>query len=225
MKKTITLLLAAASMAMGATPMNITWDNNTSTNTFGDDFTAVTAVFTLDILAINSNGPIFSFTPNGGVTLYGMMAETDEYGCCLFDSTLGRGEKSIFNFAPYPEETSAVIAYTYDKATGHASIKITTYDIFGGTWTGTYGKDADPLDFTSIATLTKSSAVGKIDVYNTALQGDEIAAAIEFLKNPTVQPDGPETPVEPSEPAVPEPTTATLSLLALAGLAARRRRR
>ena len=225
MKKTIALLLAAAGMAMGATPMSITWDGNTSTNTFSDDFTAVTAVFTLDILNLNAYDTVFGFTPKGGSSQFGIMGLNDSYGAYLYDITPGTFEGALLSLSTYPDEVSAIIAYTYDKTIG-ATIHIATYNNRGSeTWSGSYKADADALDFTSIATLTKSSAVGKIDVYDTALQGDEITAAIEYLKNPTIQPDGPDTPVEPSEPAVPEPTTATLSLLALSALAARRRRK
>ncbi|MBQ4635648.1 MAG: PEP-CTERM sorting domain-containing protein [Akkermansia sp.] len=220
MKKTIALLLAAAGMAMGATPMDVTWENNAAT--LSGEQTKITAVFTLDLTALKSNGAIFAFTPTSGDTQYGIMNKSDAYGPYLYDVTPGLNEAKMLSFSPFPDEYSAIIAYTYDKAMG-ATVQLTTYDSMGKfSWSGSYKRESDALDFTSISTLLKSSAIGKIDIYNTVLEGDDIAAAIDYLLNPNVQPD---TPGGSDSPTVPEPTTATLSLLALAGLAARRRRR
>lgn len=229
MKKTIALLLAAASMAMGATPISVTWNGNTATYAG----TEISAIFTLDVTAL-ADGGVFTFAPLGA-------PEEIQYG--IFNTYDGfYGENAISDITPgvYHDGSlidvwveydsgykaqSAIVAYSFSKG-GNASIQFTMFDNKGNVCYEKINSIESPaLDFTSITSLTKGSAVGKIDIYDTALGVEEFAAAIEYLKNPTVQPDGPDTPVEPSEPAVPEPTTATLSLLALSALAARRRRK
>ena len=232
MKKTIALLLAAASMAMGATPMNITWEDNAAF--LGTGINQFTTVFTLDLTGLYNaeRQDIMTYTSNKSTYRYGLVNEYTFYNPGDIDSKikdvsyLKTNEGQLVNCNAgykYPNATTAIIAYIFGGES--ESIQLTLYNAAGGI-EYEYSKSItlEP-GLNSISYMYKNDAVGKIDVYDTALQGDEITAAIEYLKNPTIQPDGPDTPVEPSEPAVPEPTTATLSLLALSALAARRRRK
>ncbi|MBR5213724.1 MAG: PEP-CTERM sorting domain-containing protein [Akkermansia sp.] len=220
MKKTITLLLAAASMAMGAEKMNWDWDTNTESY----NGSQVSAVFTLDLNAIKTaeydNNPLLTF--NVGYKTYGIMSYYEPgYGwpdyleIALYDPSISYGSyaKSINSYS------SAVVGYTYDSSQG-SKMYLALIDAEGNaepvSSSGWYGAASDGL---VIDELNKNACITQIDVYNAALSDEDMLYAMTFPS------DGPNTPVEPSEPAVPEPTTATLSLLALAGLAARRRRR
>ena len=219
MKKTITLLLATAGLAVAASdPLDITWDADNKAS-LQSSLDAISVVFTFDLTQLTAPGlyvpfktPIFQWDgtdeyddAKGGVEHYylddpGFSYDNDIQG---FYNGSGFGYKSIIGF------TEAIVGYTYGK-NQKSKFYLTLIDAQG---VGTNyepvegGKIRTELDITN---LTKHTGIGEIEVYDSVLGADEIKSAMKGMA---------------ASPAVPEPTTATLSLLALAGLAARRRRR
>lgn len=223
MKKTITLLLAAAGIAAGATtPVELEWDSTNAAaldaNTFAND--EISVVFTMDLKKLSSVGGDI-FTISGTVTTY-----TTTYGLThTYESDWMMGD---YNELWAIEKGSASGALCYDLAVKNPSFAEVVYTYGAGTFVAymnfynkngalvnakEYTWSGDFKDFTSVSMI--SSSVEKMDVYNTVIQKDDVQSAIDYYYNPTTPGDG----------NVPEPTTATLSLLALAGLAARRRRK
>lgn len=219
MKKTITLLLATAGLAVAASdPLDITWDADNKAS-LQSPLDAISVVFTLDLTQLTAPGlykpfqtPIFQWD---GIDEYGDVKGGVEHyyeddpgyayinGIEGFYNGSGIGRKSIIGF------TEAIVGYTYGT-NQKSKFYLTLIDAQG---VGTNyepvegGKTRAQLDITN---LTKHTGIGEIEVYDSVLSADEITSAMKGMA---------------AAPAVPEPTTATLSLLALAGLAARRRRK
>ena len=224
MKKTITLLLAAAGFAAAATdPLEITWVDDQATLT--ESLDAISVVFTLDFASMGTNRPlyeqvyttIFSWSgtteegsENGGVKHYFLDDPYfDEY---YNDLQFFAPGTSKFGTAFVEGYVKAIVGYTYG-AGEVANRYITLIDASGNEIAKAVASNKMTRDTLSISELTKHAAVGNIEVYGSVLSAEEMAAAMVNIANPA------------PTPSVPEPTTATLSLLALAGLAARRRRR
>lgn len=224
MKKTITLLLAAAGFAAAATdPLEITWIDNEAT--LSESLDAISVVFTLDFESLGTNKPlneevyttIFSWSgttevgsENGGVKHY--FLDDPYYGDYYNDLQFSAPGNSKFGSAYVEDYVKAIIGYTY-SVNEKACRYLTLIDANGNEIVKEVVEGSKTRDTLSISELTKHAAVGNIEVYGSVLSAEEMAAAMVNIANPA------------PTPSVPEPTTATLSLLALAGLAARRRRR
>ena len=251
MKKTISILFALCSCAVASEPVELKWDNNAASITATN---ALTAVFTIDLTSMigaespeDMDCPVLTFTGTytgagnsyvGTYGLYGMYSDLrDTMGWqerYIFDKTPGyRNNGELVNmdteYESYDTATSATIVYSYGAIEG-SSVMITLWDSNGNNvYDYSYSLE-NKGSVTSIYALEKHHAIGKIDIYDTVLEGGEIDEAIVRLNNSdsSQEPSQPSEPSVPSQPefspTVPEPTTATLSLLALAGLAARRRR-
>lgn len=221
MKKTFTLLMAAAGMAVAApTPVELERDVNVLTlpnSLFAND--AISVVFTVDFQNIEASNIIeiegADTRYSSGDTLFGL--NYDDYYNEITALINGQFGQNQLGYNSIDGKSSANVVYTYQKTAD--AYQLTLLLIWGSpdgklmpdVYMTSSGKSGGIVDFT---TLTLSDKVGKVDVYNVALGKDEAYDAVEHLLNPN----------QPSSPSVPEPTTATLSLLALAGLAARRRR-
>ena len=221
MKKTFTILLLSSCVAMGADPLDITWTDNTASIETG--LNTFSAVFTLDLTALYTEEwqGVFTYTSNKSTYQYGLFNQYTYWGPGDIDSKImdvsylktNNGKLVNCNAGyRYKNAVSAVIAYVF--AGESESINLTLYNAEGGVEHEESNTLSLEAGLSGITNFYKHSAVGAIDIYGTALKGDEINSAVEHLLNPN----------QPSSPSVPEPTTATLSLLALAGLAARRRR-
>lgn len=255
MKKTITLLLAAAGLAIAADDINpiglnfVSIEENGSiikkTATLNSALFAENAfsvVLTLDFKALSSGGGDL-FLVNGtthypsdpndtrpaswGMKHYYMYEDygwgdyyesSKLYGVANSSQNSQAIDYSLLNMQP----EYADVVYSY-KVENNESVLTTTMYFYNGNhdkiddYVDTYTNSRNYLTtYTSIDVL--SSAVTNLQLYNVALEGDQIQTALNTLK-------GNPPPSTPGDGNVPEPTTATLSLLALAGLAARRRRR
>ncbi len=218
MKKTFTLLMAAAGMAVAA-PVDLEWDSSNvavlDAGTFVND--EISVVFTMDLAKLSTvGGDIFTISgTNEWVTTYGLthtyvsdwmgdysdlwaIEKGDATGALCYDLTV---KNPSFAEVVYTYGAGTFVAYMNFYNKNGALVDAKEY-----TWKGSF------VDFTSVSMI--SGSVEKMDVYNTVIQKDDVQSAIDYYYNPTTPGDG----------NVPEPTTATLSLLALAGLAARRRR-
>lgn len=236
MKKTLlTVLFSTACIAVGVEPVNLEWDaNKASLSSEQFDNNAISIVFTLDFAKLTtSGGDIFKlFGHNGSFDTWNGMNHqyTSEYnpwggGETIYSELVGINNGNInyghlyYNLEGNSAATSADFAYTYSHTEAEGNLNITMY-VYDNT-----GTQIDTKNFSTNITksyLTNftllelvSSAIDKAEVYNKALQGNEIELAFQHLKGGEA----------PDSPTVPEPATATLSLLALAGLAARRRRK
>ena len=227
MKKTLTLLFAAASMAMGAQPIEMNWIDNTAildAETFAND--NISVVFTMDVRLLEGKS-IFEIEGMAGEDWkdsYGLTHYYDYY------EEWGYVEESSYvdGLVNHKDNTSvcsynllekkpvyADVVYSYTGETASTQVTMYLYDA-NGNELDSYSNSCkiSKSIFYDFISIKQSDAIMDIDVYNVAFDHQntaEITAAIQQLKNP-------------SSPNVPEPTTATLSLLALAGLAARRRR-
>lgn len=220
MKKTITLLLAAAGFAAAASTdsMDITWNDNKAT--LSESMDAISVVFTLDLEKVGTYRPLYETvitslfewngedeygSTKGGVEHYFL----DDPGYDYYNDLEGFHNNSGFGYKGIDGFTEAIVGYTYGL-NQKAKFYLTLIDAQGKAveyaLAGEGGKQRTQL---TINNLTKHSAVGEIEVYGSVLSAEDIASAMTNIA---------------AAPAVPEPTTATLSLLALAGLAARRRR-
>lgn len=215
MKKTISLIMFCVSCAMGATPMDVTWDNNNVNLNSGE----VSAVFTLNINLLKTNDyeniPLLTF--NAGVATYGVMSYYDPG--YVFPSVtelemFDPSNKYGYHMVDVTAYKYATVGYTYNSQYG-SKLYVTLIDNNGAVTeispSGWYGAASEGM---LITTLTKNAGINQIDIYESALSDEEMLAAMSAS----------EAPGDSESPTVPEPATATLSLLALAGLAARRRR-
>ncbi len=219
MKKTITLLLATAGLAVAASdPLDITWDADNKAS-LQSSLDAISVVFTFDLSQLTATGlyepiktPIFQWdgtdeygSVNGGVEHYYLDDPGYSYsnGIEGFYNSSGSGYKSIIGF------TEAIVGYTYGT-NQKSKFYLTLIDAQGVETNYEPVEGGKTRAQLAITNLTKHTGIGEIEVYDSVLSADEITSAMKGMA---------------AAPAVPEPTTATLSLLALAGLAARRRRR
>ena len=228
MKKTITMLLAATSVAMGATPSPIIeLERGTTEGTITVDLTKdfdqneISVVFTLDITKLYSWRSTL-FTIEGTGTTHGMCHEYF-YDLYTYENYLaglkgGNIDQTIYYDISevYPASANIAYSYWYDGTNKYFDI---TMELFNeqGELVYTYTRDvytSTKSVLESLSTLSiESSAIENVNVYNTALdhKTNEVKEAFAQLQGGSSN--------------IPEPTTATLSLLALSALAARRRRR
>lgn len=226
MKKTITLLLAAAGVAMAeVTPqkLNLDWATNNITLSESEYMNAISFVFTIDIADI----PCTDGVQTDLVTWSGATAdvtsgkwgishkyEPDFYGDPYYDvnhiSASGPGSSGTWGGVKVSDYEKAIVGYTYGEG-AQPCFYITLVKADGSEKTYEPYYRGATTDSVTIKSLYKYEGVHNIEVYGSILSEEQMAKAMVNIANPA--------------PAVPEPTTATLSLLALAGLAARRRRK
>ena len=231
MKKTLTLLFAAAGFAAAeTTPITLAWDNNNATwgnVDFGADKTisvavelnwsnvvntsALTSIYTIDTndkddyyLGIRSQKYI------GGTndcSFYGTL-----YDGIINHTTLDYGDKlvsyatSILSI----ENTGLTYCITNSLYLWDENEELITSVSKSDSWNYGFG------DYTGISINSNFVVNGNIDVYNNVFKEPEALEGVAKRLLPSAP--------TPGDGNIPEPTTATLSLLALAGLAARRRR-
>lgn len=223
MKKTFTLLMAAAGMAVAApTPVELEWVNGTanlSSESVADDFknNEITVVFTLTNLDLQGDmimyveGKYSAYTD--GSAKFGLINDYSAYSyndiACLYADNA----RDYLGYHGLDGKEQAAIAYTMrynsDANTTDASLSLYWLNAKGEiaselVYKSLSGKKAGIYDFSTL--WVHENVADKVLVYGEALDSE---MAKDVLKNYLT---------------VPEPTTATLSLLALAGLAARRRR-
>lgn len=229
MKKTITLLLAAAGLAMGATDITnqLDWTNNTIqlsdfTSDFNTNNNSITIAMTLDwhaLIGIEKHR-IISIQNNNGSNGVGVgyvgKHKTDDLNLTYIDingdfytdkNKYGNGYESV---ATYPTITDCVLIFT------NSGITTTDFKAWLYVWSDSDTPNVYATNYTKDTGLEKLEQIvfasnyrdyaDNIHVYMGIV--DDIDALATTTKNASI----------------PEPTTATLSLLALAGLAARRRR-
>ena len=234
MKKTITLLLAAAGVAMAeVTPLTLQWQDGYAaspkdTNYVYTDslYNTVTMVADLNWDALLNagltNGTFLFSTNDANGKNHGMGLYVDGGGKHLDAWVNGKDAylaidlkySVIDDLETYTD--AALVFTTYDMQSTNSYFEALLYltadngETYNLTLEGVTANGYSDGGFDSIASFSfNDEYVDKMDVYNTYLMPGEQLEAIGKLNTP----------------AVPEPTTTTLSLLALAGLAARRRRR
>ena len=232
MKKTITLLLAAASVAIAATDItdSINWtsDHTATMNALSDD---MSIAFTLnwDKLDYSNKQTLFTAYGPGSKTetaMYGVgmgifYSKADGYDLNSIHVAKSSvqytgGYSNITEMLKY-KVTDAVLVYTFDKDNQSNDATGT----FGGTLYLWLDSNETPL-LSIYAGYNQNTYVGSLEY----LEFDAELVNIESVRlyDGLVE-DSPEFAKTIKDTNIPEPTTATLSLLALAGLAARRRRR
>lgn len=224
MKKTFTLLLAAAGMAMGA---SLEWDGNNIAQLNLEDFKNrdATVVMTVDFSKLdNKDKSQEIFTIIGSDMLHimgvGMYKNTTEFSSVygvngMAGYPTGSG---VYKEANIEDVAEAVVVYTCD---GKTDSEINNGDRYW-TLTGylyTWNSLGEMLPVVDI--------VYKKDIKNTELgylkKDANLVTDIAIFNEVVADPE--KLALDFKNASIPEPTTATLSLLALAGLAARRRRK
>lgn len=227
MKKTLSIILAVSSFAMGATEIPVQWEG--SGGRFPEGTPSVTMPISV-LIQINLK-EIGDLNPYGSQPLFTWStADTLYSGGVYVDSTWGtlsvqgyaaKGESTlslpVFWGSPKSGYEQSLLGYTYTPG-GEITlslINVKTGDVFEEMqqWSTTSTLPADTqitLSDTFLYYPGSVSAPNKL--YNGVLTQTEMETALKAI-------------VKPDSPSVPEPATATLSLLALAGLAARRRRK
>lgn len=235
MKKTITLLLAAAGVAMAeVTPLTLQWEDGYAASPQGAKYNeyaegmynTVTLVVDLNWDALltdeSTETPIFSANAaNGKYIGMGLFVGNSKYLDAWINDvdevdTISFKYSAIDNFRSYTDAAFVFTSYDFKEGKSYFEAYLYLSADNGETYTlelRTNPKKTTACDnggFDTIASFSYDSEyVNKMDVYDTYLMPSEHLEAISKLNTASV----------------PEPTTATLSLLALAGLAARRRRR
>ena len=249
MKKTLAILLAATGMAMGATPLELNWNDNEANLTKdanNNDISYDNGPLSNSIsVAVTLNwDAMMNAAKTNGTSIFeiGMSNNTNQ-GLCVYSG----GSKYIdawLNNADFPdyysEDTGISIKYSSLTDVSTAALVFTSYH--GSKSVTTYFDATLYLwdKYGNLITTMKND--DGIESYSNSLNGasiQNIAFNQNFVENIAVYnqyiygdealaaatavtfPSAP----TPGDGNIPEPTTATLSLLALAGLAARRRRR
>lgn len=245
MKKTIALLLAAASMAMGATKVDLTekWADNTakiSTETFTNG--AATVIFTLNLDALKKwsastgniqlgylsgvNSSDSSKMSHMGVALSSKYNEISTW-------------KNNGNFESYHQKVcsmplpSDIDGKNYSYATVFFTLETNKNNTLISAYLYLLDEElGEVIDFTTglNKTLTSTMMDGQkytdFTINPEYVNMDQVALYNGKIETETEKTEAIKALFQSSpNPTIPEPTTATLSLLALAGLAARRRRR
>lgn len=235
MKKTITLLLAAASMAMGATPdLNIDNKENNANSSYSFTSTTIEATVAVNLnlsnlLNLQDNTPIFTLvglhTGGGRNVTVGLGIDPSgpymdaltanginwEYLDIELENTVIRqAAHGIVTFTLQQDPETGKVAlsellFLYDKE-GNMLTNAAYLGMFRSLYTAQYG------NFTTF-NITKDLVYGA-QVYNSVLDNEAQYKLADEMMDSYL-----------GNSPVPEPTTATLSLLALSALAARRRRR
>ena len=254
MKKTLTLLFAAASMAMAAddiTPIGLDFttvevdgniEKKTATlNTADFSDNAFSVVLTLDFKNLTSGGGNL-FLVNGTThypafpddkksASWGMMHEYsyEEYMWYYEESS------KLYGVANSSKNSQAIdyslLAMKPEYADVVYSYKVENNVSVLTTTMYLYNGNHEQIDeYVNTYTNSKNylSSYTSIDIFSSAvtdLQLYNVALEGDQIQTALDALKGNNTPSTPGDGNVPEPTTATLSLLALAGLAARRRRR
>lgn len=234
MKKTMMLLLAAASAAMAVEPVTITeWKGTTASfapNTFGFGDNSVTVAVELNwdaVINCDVTTCIFALNDASNTKLgMGVEVASNKYIDLWYrdyvdwaylstpltpDITSAAQAVLVYTSQIIAENTYTLDAYLYlynesGELLNPDSLHFGPKDTKGDIVFGT---------ITGINYNAEMVNDGKIEVYNRFISNkDDAEAVAEHVKLSSSS----------SNSSIPEPTTATLSLLALAGLAARRRR-
>ncbi len=248
MKKTFTLILAAAGVAMAATEIDLTdkWEGNTA-NISSETFTDGKATF---FLTLNLEQLDDWTTADGNVSL-GYLSADNTYdqnvklGLAIeATETMGylrpwknRNESDYFNGTtstlPLPENIDgkeysyATLVFTVRTdgniswGNGHLFLWDEKHSLVDELTSNEKSLSTTLLSGKSYSSFTINSDYvysDQVALYNGQLSADQDPYEIAKSLLPAASTPG-------TDSTVPEPATATLSLLALAGLAARRRRR
>ena len=248
MKKTLALLLAAASAAFAADKVDLAWNNNTASLT-GAGLTkanGATVAYTLDMNKVKSLGFYetacnfyFSDELNNGLGLGNEEYNGGKYlGAWVADSYGGylcfqMFEEDITDLIMTDSATYASVVYSIQGEVNY-SIQMDVYiwDAAGelvASNSTSYERSAHQFTLHSFNSITvDSNYASGTEVYNGVVE-DRQAAAYAVLGlnggDDSAGDGGNDAGGGSADTTVPEPTTATLSLLALAALAARRRRK
>ncbi len=244
MKKTFTLILAAAGVAMAATEIDLTdkWEGDTANISGISGYNGQWAVaLTLDLSYLTANSTNFFTITGTDADSTVISTPTHGYGY-YYDDFYGKGEYNLLfknslitalgSIALKGEQyITLVMNYSYSsEVVSGTSVYTNSFTLDMYRWDAQGNLiDANPIHESTtkkgsaLGTLTEitknSQYVKDLELYYGNLTNTEETAY--RLKDAIFA--GNSTPGTDS--TVPEPTTATLSLLALAGLAARRRRR
>lgn len=248
MKKTFTLILAAAGVAMAATEIDLTdkWEGNTA-DISSETFTEGKATF---FLTLNLEQLDAWTTADGNVSLGYLSADNTNNATTVLGTSInsqfstirnwrnnGNGEtfQGTISSLPLPDDIDGVkleyayatlvsYVYTYNNAS-----KIKTDMFF-------WSKDLEKVhELTSNTSTLGSTFLSGISYSSFTINSDYVYSDQVALYNGQLSEDQdpyeiaksllPAASTPGTDSTVPEPATATLSLLALAGLAARRRRK
>ena len=251
MKKTITLLLAATSVAMAKTT-DVTdllvWDeNNTTASLVGAGFTNsdITVVLTLNWQNFDTYSEahdIFTISDDAnhclGLGMYFYYGEEKDFNL-IYSNTGGVKYTNAYQGANYLNSANSAVVFT-------AGVISTTETYYVRDDKGNILKDEDGKYVTDKREVQKYTLTGYLYLWDGV---NETPSLIEIIYDSnaldidytslTLGPNSvvdkmavytgvTDNPLNLAEKmlglSTPEPTTATLSLLALAGLAARRRR-
>ena len=253
MKKTLTLLFAATSIAMGADDYKIVIDNSqgtastqTALNNSKHQTTVVNGENTLTLLTatvavtlnlskmdVDANTPIFTIqgthSSNGTNVLYGVGIEKASFGDCL-DTWYGtqpdyQTQTLTLSKTEIENASYGVVVFTiaHDTTSNYSTLSELLF---------LYDEDGNLMNDGKAYPGTTSNGKRKrtyfadfdyINITSDLVYGAEVYGTVFDDKQLYDLADG-MMKVCMGNSNIPEPTTATLSLLALAGLAARRRR-
>lgn len=247
MKKTLALLLAAASAAFAADKVDLVWNNNTASLTGAglSTSTGVTVAYTLNFANIQKEHFFYFMDEIGyGVGMGGDFGGGTYIGSWLVHPEFG-GDYD-WNILDYSADsiltTSGAaymsIVYSMQYVDSKYSVREDLYmwDSVGELLVhkfDTASPSSSQLTLNSFVGLNINSnyiATNGIDVYSgTMTEEERKAAALAVLGlnggDDSTGDGGNDAGGGSADTTVPEPATATLSLLALAALAARRRRK
>ncbi|MBQ3525040.1 MAG: PEP-CTERM sorting domain-containing protein [Akkermansia sp.] len=246
MKKTFTLILAAAGVAMAATEIDLTdkWEGDTA-DISSETFTEGKATF---FLTLNLEQLDAWTTADGNVSLGYLSADNTNNATTVLGTSINSQFSTIRNWRnngigdsfqgtistlPLPDDIDGVeyayatlVSYVYTSG-NNSKIKTDMY---------LWSKDLELVDeLTSNTSTLGSTFLSGISYSSFTLNSDYVYSDQVALYNGQLSEDQnqyeiaksllPAASTPGTDSTVPEPTTATLSLLALAGLAARRRRK
>ena len=254
MKKTLTLLFAAASMAMAAddiTPIGLDFttvevdgniEKKTATlNTADFSDNAFSVVLTLDFKKLTSGGGNL-FLVNGTTHYPAIPNETESgsWGMMHYyfyeDYGWDYDESSKLNGVANSSKNSQAIDYSLLAMKPEYADVVYSYKVENNVsvltttmylYDGNH-KQIDEYEHTYTNSKNYLSTYTSIDIFSSAvtnLQLYNVALESAQIQTALDALKGNNTPSAPGDDNIPEPTTATLSLMALAALAARRRRR
>lgn len=242
MKKTITLILAAASVVSAADPILDLGQGNVEQKEYslsGISNHQYTAAITLNLEVMAQTPGISPIFALGGAAggYYGAEVIAFDNGGIDYNSQRKGTLEEAFTFSVYNYSWQSVEGFTSLKELPNwSNAKSAAFVLVGDMYSSTkdeftgylfilnnddsvsaYAGEKNWSFTTSVDTLKiYTNCVDSLQVYNETMDGKQAQAlALSMMENSTPGTDN----------TVPEPTTATLSLLALAGLAARRRRR
>ena len=225
MKKTISLILAASSFAMGATEIPVQWEYGSGSFQDGTPSNAITPISVLlqialkEMDALGGYGPVSlfnwssdDFLYSGGVAVDPAVGEL--YVADGYSNKKAEWDLPVWRYGPATGYEQSLLGYTFTPG-GDITISLINVKTDGSfeemqQWSTSTSIPAD-AQITLGSFYYEMDSVTPHSLYNGVLTNAEMESSLKAI-------------VRPDSPAVPEPTTATLSLMALCGLAARRRR-